>query len=104
MLMNPPSRNLGSLWILALFIQSESAHARGEKMSPTLEQAASVSVAIYILEGEGKKKKPNLCWDEECVGAPRKHERWEGRFHISIAHDASTRLLPASLLHPFHYS
>lgn len=77
------------------------------KNAPTLVLAAWVNLAIHILEEEGKKKKTNLCLDEECIGAPRKQERWKGHFHVSIAHNTSARLLPSLaplLLHPFHYS
>lgn len=94
LLMAPPSCNPGSLRIPGLFTESQSVHAPGGKMSPTLVQAASVCVALHILEGE-EIKPSNFCLDEEYMGALRKNERWEGSTPISIVNNPSTRLLPS---------
>lgn len=103
----PPAVTLALLgsWVSSW---SQSVHALGEKCPPLL---CRLHVSVFLSTfWRGKEKNPNLCLDGECIGATsqsRKHERWEGRFHISIAHNASTRLLPSPallLLHPFHYS
>lgn len=54
LLLAPPNCNSGCLRILGLFIESKSVYAPGEKMSPTLVWAASVHVALHILEGKKK--------------------------------------------------
>lgn len=82
MQMNPPSCNLGSLRILGLFMESQSVHAPGEKCPPLLFRL-HVSVLLSTF-WRGKEKNPNLCLDEECIGAPSKHERWMSAFTLVL--------------------